>query len=412
MNKRKGLILGGVLLASAAAVCAIAVGSRGGVLGRSAFPYETRAVDLNTLDFDMRVEGSWKYTKSYSEDGMIVDVTDGTKTDWHFGIAKWGFPTPRGGAESKDYYCEFVLELNVDGKSGANKSEVVLEAGSGGNVYKNDFSANTQFTIGKTFAATKDTTDIILSLGAVTNASNENVFTAKIKKFVLKEGSVEGAIVNRVNFETASGFAKRWKAAHDGTAFCDDKANVEELIYDYSALREPERRALTGAAAPLAMDGNVFNKSDRGETDLVEGVWVNAPDADWPGAHIKVEKVCADNWRARMFINLGITLEEGKTYNLSYDMEHATSEAYDLWFTKGDWGSHYTITPETETEPKKITVGTGEGGVVWIQVQMGAHLDEITLNNIRISLDEEDVGGNPIAESVEYFAARYGIALN
>ena len=421
MNKRKGLILGGVLLASAAAVCAIAVGSRGGVLGRSAFPYETQAVDLNTLDFDMRVEGSvaesWKYTKSYSEAGMVVDVTGGTKTDWHFGIAKWGFPTPRGGAESKDYYCEFVLELNVAGRwvSGENKSEVVLEAGGGGNAYKADFSANTQFTIGKSFAATKDTTDIVLSLGAVTNAGNENVFTAKIKKFVLKEGSAEGDIVNRVNFETASGFVKRWKAAHandDGKAFCNAKTNVEELIYDYSALRPAERALIAGGSQNLT--GKVINEPAAEASPLMQSnAWVAGEGNE---AHAEVSVKSTEAWHSRIWIDLSsLGLETGKTYKLSFDIWQKDYEAgFELITQPLKWTNdakdRYGFFNTSGYHEQEITIPSG--GSLWFLAQLGNVVNEISVYNITVRSLELDIGGNSIVESIQYFAARYGIELN
>ena len=221
------------------------------------------AVALNTLTFEVRNEGgAYSSTESQGEGGLKLEVTNGDYQGWKYGLVNWSFPT----IAEQDYYCEFVMTLNVSGweVGGANYSEIVLMCNEGGGDgyrganYCKNFIKDVEFTVGQTFKASGAATAINLQLGGLRDADEHNAFTATIKKFVMKTGSNVGPIVNRINFESGAAFANRWKAAHDANDFCDVDANVaEELIYDYSALYPAERTAM---ASILESDGETLVK--------------------------------------------------------------------------------------------------------------------------------------------------------
>ena len=374
------------------------------------------AMDLNTVDFNMRVEGAaFKYSRHYTSQGLVLNVTDGDNTDWHFGIANWEFPI----GENGDYYCEFVMETNVNGADhgGHAESKVVLET-EGGSLYFGNFEANTTFTVGRQFTLATGTGKgkIVLNLGALCNAGGENIFNVAIKKFVLKEGNSEGDIIHRINFESAAGFATRWKAAHAGTAFCDDKSNVEELIYDYCALREDERRALTGDTVPLEKDKNVFHRLDNGEdvTHIASNCWTNEY-----GAHCEVTSTdTTDRWRAGMFVNSGVALDVDHTYTVSFDLRvekelKSASDDFDLLLKNQQWDGHtweWLHKGAVGHVEQEIKVQAAQSGELFLALEMADMVNEITINNLVVTLKELDTDGkSTIAQSVEYFASHWGI---
>ena len=412
MNKRKGFILGGALLASAAALCALAYGS--GAFRKNALG--TQAVAYNTLDFDMRIEKDgegdpyYQYTKSYGDEGLVLNVTGGDNVDWHFGIANWDFPTPLG--EDADYYCEFVMHVDVAGSeaSGASGSEVVLEAGKGDNVYKKDFAADSTFTISKAFKAKGATTGIVLSLGALKNAGGNNVFNACIEKFVLKQGGADGAIVNRINFQNANGFTTKWKASHDAS-FCASKAGVEELIYDFCALRPAERALITGDFQNLT--GKVINEpAGEASSEMKSNAWVAGGGNE---AHAEVSVKSTEAWHSRIWIDLShLGLAAGKTYKLSFDIWKKNEAGFELITQPLKWtndvNDRYGFFNTTGYHEQEITIPSG--GSLWFLAQLGNVVNEISVYNIAVRSLELDVDGkSSIIESVRYFANRYNIEL-
>ena len=219
-------------------------------------------LEISNLTFSYKK--GYTYSKEYSSDGLVLNVTDGHFDGWMFGLVNWNFPTVSG----KTYYCEFVLTIDSYGHSsekipegsGAkyDYSEVVLRLNEGhtgaGAQWYSWFNKDEEFTTSATFTADGDSAVINLQLGGVRGSGEGRSFRAAIKKFVMKEDSVTGNIVHRINFESGESFVNRWKAAHIGDYFCDGEgAGVcRELLLDYLALRSEERDAI---ADELDVDG-------------------------------------------------------------------------------------------------------------------------------------------------------------
>ena len=217
-----------------------------------------------------------------------------------------------------------------------------------------------------------------------------------------------------MNFETASGFAKRWKAAHaikdEGKTFCDAKANVEELIYDYSALRPAERALIAGGFQNLT--GKVINEpSAEASKEMESNAWVAGGGNE---AHAEVSVASTEAWHSRIWIDLShLGLETGKTYKLSFDIWEKNKAGFELITQPSKSAAvedRYGFFNTTGYHEQVITIPSG--GSLWFLAQLGNVVNEISVSNIKVqSLELDTDGKSSIIESVRYFAKRHGIAL-
>ena len=416
MNKRKGFILGGALLASAAALCALAYGS--GVFRKNALG--TQAVAYNSVDFEIRNDG-YTYTSAYTRNGLELDVTDGSFTDWKFCVTNWGISAPK----HVSYTCSFTLTLNVNGRDAGGNTyscvdvEVGLGDGEGGTVdspKKWNFAAGEEFTVTSTFTphTGKDSVGVHLRLGALRDGAVEpasNAFHAKVREFKMIETESE-EVVHHVNFESAEGFINRWKTSHDAGNFCTNKATVEPLIEDYCALRPAERALITGDFQNLT--GKVINEpAAEASASMKSNAWVAGEGNE---AHAEVSVKSTEAWHSRIWIDLShLGLETGKTYKLSFDIWKKDVEAGFELITQplkwtNDVNDRYGFFDTTGYKEQEITIPSG--GSLWFLAQLGNVVNEISVYNIAVRSLELDVDGkSSIIESVRYFANRYNIEL-
>ena len=434
--KRKAISLFALAAVIGATTAGAIVLAREGFVNPSLPMVETKALSYNTQDIkEIRNEGGkYNYSAEYTEAGLVISLNSGAFTDWEFGLTNWDFPTPN----NTKYYAEYTLSINVNGeaKGGRQYSKIALQGephgtGTGGEpntVSKNDFIANTVFTIGTEFQPHTEgvvgerVSSIHLQLGALRNAEGQNNAVITVKTFTLSEVVDDKKTeVNRINFETAYGFASRWRASHVERAYCDNTGSVvTNLLRDYCALREQERRAISGEY--VSMEGKVIKRFDdeNGTIPLASNAWVGID----KHAHCEVTTSCSDVWRAGMFIDTGVTMATGKTYRVSFGTwrKHAKEGQTDfkVVLQKGQWAGDSDATDRyaffnTPIGDSSITienVPAEKKGTLWLLAQMGTIENEISIYNLSIQIDEKDSDGTtPIWTSIQYFAERFGVVL-
>ena len=425
MNKRTVSLLALAAVAVTGLTTTFALARRMG--GFSIAPTKTMALSYNDKNIDtIRNEGDkYDYSTRYTAGGLEIDLQGGDYTGWEFGLTAWEFPAPK----HVEYLVEFTVVINVNGSEAGGKEycEVGLEAkckgeeadGSSGETVKKNFVAGEEFTIKTTFLQKTggEFCELHLKLGALRNAAGENKAITTVKRFRMCEidsGTDKQTEIERINFQTASGFAADWKANHVGKAYCEDTDGIgTEMLRDFCALRETERNVVAGEKLPVK--GKVITRFDDegGTIELAANSWV--PEGKEYEAHGEVTKACSDVWRAGMFINTGIAFETGKSYAVSLEIGKKNDLAFEFILQNDQWSDvdhRYDFHTEAGHYEKTVTVADGMSGSLWILVQFGNTVNEITVSDITVAITETDTDGtSSIIESVRYIAERLGVSL-
>ena len=175
----------------------------------------------------------------------------------------------------------------------------------------------------------------------------------------------EGHIVANidVNDET-KGFL--WISIEMGTA-------VNELTLSELLIKE---------SSYFNFNGRIIKRFDPG----VEGnTWVNEGGID---AHVEVTKPGAEIYNGGMFINTGIKLEVGKTYNISFDLWHKEDDKeYKVMLQNKQWDAvpFATYGPNDEHVEETVEITTSEeAGVLWISFEMGTEINEVSISHLLV----------------------------
>ena len=101
----------------------------------------------------------------------------------------------------------------------------------------------------------------------------------------------------------------------------------------------------------------------------------------------------ADAWKGGMFIETGINLNVGTTYNISFDLESETDGEYDVRILRSQWGPDEFIVDIPELDKNgsneySLTVPEGKGGKLWLYIQAGAAVNAITISNLKVTSEE------------------------
>lgn len=108
--------------------------------------------------------------------------------------------------------------------------------------------------------------------------------------------------------------------------------------------------------------------------------------ADGASATLEITSAHADDrWRGGMFVNAGLNLVAGETYTVSCDVT-AAHYPFGIVLQNKQWGeTRYGY--ETVTEDGKVvsTVTPAADGGLWLYVEAGDAVNEITLSNIKIT---------------------------
>ncbi|MCH5159123.1 MAG: hypothetical protein J1F33_08010 [Clostridiales bacterium] len=151
-------------------------------------------------------------------------------------------------------------------------------------------------------------------------------------------------------------------------------------------------------------DGNVHDRFDHGEggATLEGSVSVAEDNSSATLTITSPASGAGDMWRGGMFINTGVALVEGTTYNISFDLTSANEGDFEVCILKQQWGpdEFIEVIPglvKNGTTERELTVTEGMGGTLWLYVRSGTNVNTITISNLKISVD---VGGGESGGSV------------
>ena len=89
-----------------------------------------------------------------------------------------------------------------------------------------------------------------------------------------------------------------------------------------------------------------------------------------------------------MFINTGIKLEVGKTYNISFDLWHKEDDKeYKVMLQNKQWDAvpFATYGPSDEHVEETVEITTSEeAGVLWISFEMGTEINEVSISHLLV----------------------------
>ena len=105
--------------------------------------------------------------------------------------------------------------------------------------------------------------------------------------------------------------------------------------------------------------------------------------------HIDTPTDAADSWKGGMFIETGIDLNVGNTYNISFDLESETDGDYSVRILRSQWGPDEFVLDVEDLDKngsneQEVTIENGKEGKLWIYVQAGGAANTITISNLRV----------------------------
>lgn len=117
---------------------------------------------------------------------------------------------------------------------------------------------------------------------------------------------------------------------------------------------------------------------------------------DNSSATLKITEKCSynDRWRGGMFINTGIKVNAGNTYHLSFDIQAANNNPYDVCIQKKQWcGDEEFIdkieSPANGKVEKDIVITDSNAGDLWLYIRSGDNVNEITISEFKVTSGAE-----------------------
>ena len=161
-----------------------------------------------------------------------------------------------------------------------------------------------------------------------------------------------------------------------------NEVTIRNILVEEITAEEPEQPAY------LDFTGKLETRLDNanGTIDLAANSWVAG---DGHEAHAEVTTACGERWRAGMFINTGIALEAGKKYAVSFEVSRVNETGYDVILMGEQWAAAenrlaFLGTPVGEIN-QEITVTEANAGSLWILVEMGDAVNEVTIRNLVVT---------------------------
>ncbi|MDE6666926.1 MAG: hypothetical protein K2K38_01095 [Clostridia bacterium] len=216
-----------------------------------------------------------------------------------------------------------------------------------------------------------------------------------------------------------SNIAGRIKLAADGKAL-EGNINVTEgenvVKFNYTAKGETENDTVETVEIELWMGG--LEGDLEVEFTKAESVYYNAPEIevientnnvtnfDFTGktinrtegasgatvtekgnsATIDVFAPAGDDWKTGMFVNTGVTLEDGKTYYVSFDIVSELGNEYDVCINYGQWDSKIVLKTPLNGKCGQIINATSDWSSqgLWLFIRSGTAVNNITISNLQV----------------------------
>lgn len=175
----------------------------------------------------------------------------------------------------------------------------------------------------------------------------------------------------------------------------DSTASVE-IALQFGGLGEEINFTLKGARYS-------YSQSE-GQINLLEGFMFNSQNSsprfdgtegnvtsDGQTATLNVTSTGDAAWRGGMFINTGLNLQSGVEYTVSFDVTASGTDPFEVSVQRGQWDEYKYSTQYYEnvsgivSRPVSVTPDSNTQGALWLYVQSGNHINQITLSNLKVT---------------------------
>lgn len=176
-----------------------------------------------------------------------------------------------------------------------------------------------------------------------------------------------------------------------------------------------------GKLVELAEDFNFAGRvvpridDDNGNNNLKGNAWSENGGA---AARLEITDTCADIWRGGMFINTEITLRAGVTYTVAFDIESTEENDYEVIIQRGQWDEYKFATISSKDivnnrVDREIPVDEQSSGALWLYVQSGNAVNQITLSNLSVKEKLGAIGRDSFAieDFTEFHNREYNSVL-
>ena len=120
-------------------------------------------------------------------------------------------------------------------------------------------------------------------------------------------------------------------------------------------------------------------------------VWSNV---DNSAVTLQVTKAGDGMWRGGMFINTGVPIAVGESYDISFEAQSNEDADFEVCIQCAQWDDAnvmHTIEHPVKNGKNeyKLTVPDGKAGTLWLYVRAGANVNEVTISNLKVEQKSE-----------------------
>lgn len=163
--------------------------------------------------------------------------------------------------------------------------------------------------------------------------------------------------------------------------------NLGEVSFNLKSVsyQRPRGEETEDLTADFSFNGRVISRFDgtSGNSFAGEG---------GATAVLELREASGDIWRGGMFINTGIVTEAGQTYGISFDVSAINDNPFEVIVQRGQFDEKKYLTEymSNATELKHVsdifTPTAENAGDLWLYVQSGNAVNDITLRNLKITV--------------------------
>lgn len=154
--------------------------------------------------------------------------------------------------------------------------------------------------------------------------------------------------------------------------YTEENGGLEELLPDFN-FNGKTRDRFDNDGGKLVLDASTEI------TDGGKGVKLSVTNTTSP-----------DMWRGGVFVDTGLPLAEGETYYVSFDLESQNDSPYEVLLLCKQWGPDEwmaTVNGANGRAERELTVDGGHTGSLWLYIQSGNSVNEITLKNLSVKAE-------------------------
>lgn len=155
--------------------------------------------------------------------------------------------------------------------------------------------------------------------------------------------------------------------------YTKEGGGLTELLPDFNFNGKTQNRIDTD-------NGNYVLNASSEITDGGKGVKLNISETTSP-----------DMWRGGVFVNTGVSLSEGETYYVSFDLSGENNSPYEVLLLCKQWGPGEWIATVNGGDGHKetaLTIDGGRTGSLWLYIQSGNNVNAITLKNLSVKAQD------------------------